>query len=114
MRSMRLRLAMSGLRRLLPPDFRVDEENVLTFPSSIESAWPENNVVHAQIFPGKKGGAAVLVLPKWNAKWHGQRGLCEWIQRLGITALKMSMPYHDRRWPRGMSARTRFAGRTSG
>jgi hypothetical protein len=38
-----------------------------------------------------------LVLPNWNAKWHGQRGLCEWIQRLGITAVNMSMPYHDRR-----------------
>ena len=71
----------------------MDAENVLTFPSSIESAWPENNIVHAQIFPGKKNGAAVLVLPNWNAKWHGQRGLCEWIQRLGITAVKMSMPF---------------------
>lgn len=35
---------------------RVDAQNVLTFPSSVESAWPENNVVHAQIFPGRKMG----------------------------------------------------------
>ena len=27
---------------------------------------------------------AVVLLPNWNAKWHGQRGLCEWLQRIGI------------------------------
>jgi hypothetical protein len=88
----------------------VDNENVLTFPSSIESAWPGNNIVHAQIFPGKKNGAAVLVLPNWNAKWHGQRGLCEWIQRLGITAVKMSMPYHDRRMAKGHERADQICG----
>ena len=93
-----------------PPDFRVDGGNVLTFPSSIESDWAENNVVHGQIFPGKKGGAAVLVLPNWNAKWHGQRGLCEWIQRLGFTALKMSMPYHDRRMVKGHERADQICG----
>src|SRR5439155_1147334 len=94
-------------------DYRLDTQNVLTFTSSIESSWPENNTVHAQLFPahetvstrsrGKRQGAgpAVLLLPNWNAKWHGQNGLCRWIQRLGITVLKMSMPYHDRRMADG-------------
>jgi Prolyl oligopeptidase family len=94
-------------------DYRLDSQNVLTFTSSIESPWPENNTVHAQLFParetvsnrsrGKRFGAgpAVLLLPNWNAKWHGQNGLCRWIQRFGITVLKMSMPYHDRRMARG-------------
>jgi dienelactone hydrolase len=89
-------------------DYALDHENVLTFTSSIESAWPENNTVYAQLFPAKastnghrRASPAVLVLPNWNAKWHGQRGLCEWLQRIGITALKMSMPYHDRRMAKG-------------
>jgi hypothetical protein len=89
-------------------DYALDRENVLTFTSSIESPWPENNTVYAQLFPAKTSGnghhkisSAVLVLPNWNAKWHGQRGLCEWLQRIGITALKMSMPYHDRRMAKG-------------
>jgi hypothetical protein len=82
-------------------DYRLDQENVLTFTSSIESPWPENNTVYAQLFPGRKSGPAILVLPNWNAKWLGQRGLCEWIQRLGITALKMSLPYHNRRMVKG-------------
>src|SRR5262249_36344196 len=78
-------------------NYRLDSENVLTFTSAIESPWAENNTVHAQLFPAGMKRAAVLVLPNWNAKWHGQRGLCEWIQRMGISALKMSLPYHDRR-----------------
>ena len=89
-------------------DYALDHENVLTFTSSIESPWPENNQVYAQLFPAKmsakgprKTPPAVLVLPNWNAKWHGQRGLCEWLQRIGITALRMSMPYHDHRMAKG-------------
>jgi dienelactone hydrolase len=89
-------------------DYALDHESVLTFTSSIESAWPENNTVYGQLFPAKtptnghrRASPAVLVLPNWNAKWHGQRGLCEWLQRIGITALKMSMPYHDRRMAKG-------------
>jgi len=89
-------------------DYALDHENVLSFTSSIESAWPENNTVYGQLFPARtssnghrRASPAVLVLPNWNAKWHGQRGLCEWLQRIGITALKMSMPYHDRRMAKG-------------
>ncbi len=86
------------------------KENVLTFTSSIESPWPENNTVHAQLFPSKKQGPAVLLLPNWNAKWHGQNGLCHWIQRLGITVLKMSMPYHDRRMAHGHERADQICG----
>jgi hypothetical protein len=91
-------------------DYRLDSENVLTFTSSIESPWPENNTVHARLWPASRSwrppikaasGPAVLVLPNWNAKWHGQDGLCEWLPRLGITALKLSLPYHNRRMARG-------------
>jgi len=93
-------------------DYHVDGENVLTFTSSIESPWPENNMVHAQLFPARKPGPgpAVLLLPNWNAKWHGQNGLCHWIQRLGITVLKMSMPYHDRRMAKGHERADQICG----
>jgi hypothetical protein len=87
-----------------------EKENVLTFTSSIESPWPENNIVHAQLFRGKKQGPAVLLLPNWNAKWHGQNGLCHWIQRMGITVLKMSMPYHDRRMAHGHERADQICG----
>jgi len=82
-------------------DYLLHNEGVLTFTSAIRSPYPENNTVYGQLFRGQKRAPAVLLLPNWNAKWNGQRGLCEWIQRLGITVLKMSMPYHDRRMAAG-------------
>src|SRR5271155_1697677 len=100
-------------------DYALDSENVLTFTSSIESPWPENNTVHARLWPASRDwrppikaakGTAVLVLPNWNAKWHGQDGLCEWVARFGIAALKMSMPYHDRRMAKGHERADQICG----
>jgi hypothetical protein len=91
-------------------DYGLDANNVLTFTSSIESAWPENNTVHAQFFPTKTRGPAVLLLPNWNAKWRGQRGLCEWLQRIGIAVLRMSLPYHDRRMAKGHERADQLVG----
>ncbi len=78
-------------------------ENVLMFSSAIASPWPENNRVHAQFFPAHSRcgngsrGAAVVVLAQWNAKWEEQQNVCRWLNELGLTAVKMSLPYHDRR-----------------
>jgi len=127
-------------------DYSLDAEGVLTFTSSIRSAWPENNKVHAQFFPagakgtsaniacisngkhrngatnGNSSGAsngngsgsaarpAVVLLPNWNAKWHGQRGLCEWLQRIGVTVLRLSLPYHDRRMAKGHERADQLVG----
>jgi hypothetical protein len=100
-------------------DYRLDPENVLTFTSSIASPWPENDTVHAQFFPSKRAlqtssnadkGPAVLLLPNWNAKWHGQRGLCEWLQRIGISVLRLSLPYHDRRMAKGHERADQLVG----
>ena len=91
-------------------DYRLDQANVLTFTSPLESPWPENNTVHAQFFPARKSGPAVVILPNWNAKWHGQVPLCRWFQRIGITAMKMSLPYHDRRMARGHERADQLVG----
>ena len=77
-------------------DYRL-ADGVLNFTSAIRSPWPENNLVHARFFPAKKSGPAVVVLPNWNAKWDGQVNLCRWLNTLGITVLRLSLPYHDRR-----------------
>lgn len=90
-------------------DYRLTDD-VLTFTSTVTSPWPENNLVHAQLFPASRGGPAVLVLPNWNAKWLGQRALCQWLQLLGITVLRMSMPYHDRRMVPGHERADQLVG----
>ena len=95
-------------------DYQLDRENVLTFTSSVRSPWPENNTVHAQYFPARRAGPAVVVLPNWNAKWRGQRRLCQWLQLLGITVLRMSMPYHDRRMASGHERADQLVGTNIG
>src|SRR5262249_34866393 len=37
-------------------------------------------------------------------------GLCEWIARFGITALKMSLPYHNRRMASGYERADQICG----
>jgi hypothetical protein len=88
----------------VPPvqDYRLfDEESgdgqVLTFTSALQSPWPENNKVFARFFAVAKNGPAVVVLPQWNAKWNVQVNICRWLNKMGISALRLSMPYHDRR-----------------
>jgi len=72
-------------------------DNVLTFSSAVVSPWSENNRVHGQLFRAKRKGPAVVVLAQWNARWEEQQKVCRWLQKLRITTVKMSLPYHDRR-----------------
>lgn len=74
----------------------------LTFPSALETPHPENNTVHCRYFPAAgapRGRAAVLVLPQWNADPGGHAGLCRLLAWNGMSALRLSLPYHDRRMP---------------
>lgn len=78
------------------------EGRVLRFTSPVRTPHPENNTVVARYFPdGSPRGRrrAVLVLPQWNADASGHVGLCELLNRFGITALRLSLPYHDARMP---------------
>jgi dienelactone hydrolase len=78
------------------------EGDTLTFPSAIATPHPENNLVRARYFAdaSRRGRRrAVLVLPQWNAETEGHVGLCRLLNRFGITALRLSLPYHDLRMP---------------
>ncbi len=82
---------------LHPPQNGAHSDRVLIFTSAVTSPWGENNRVHARLFAASKSGPAVVVLPQWNARWDVQVKICRWLNRWGITALRLSMPYHDRR-----------------
>ena len=82
-----------------PVDFRLSNGQ-LTFSSPLHTPYPENNLVHAGFFPARRDrDRAVLVLPQWNADENGHGGLCKLLNHFGITALRMSLAYHDRRMP---------------
>lgn len=83
------------------PDYSL-RDGRLTFSSVIKTPHPHNNIVHARLFPSRGETTprrAVLVLPQWNADPNSHVGLCEVLARFGITALRLSLPYHDRRMP---------------
>ena len=79
-------------------DFRLDG-NHLTFTSPVRTASPINNTVHGCYFPAESRGRAVLVLPQWNADARSHIRLSRWLTHFGITALRLSLPYHDLRMP---------------
>ncbi|MDE3136924.1 MAG: hypothetical protein KGL59_10150 [Acidobacteriota bacterium] len=88
-----------------PEDARIEEEaggKVLSFTSIVRSPWEQNNRVWARYFPVAGSRAAVVVLPQWNAGWEAQMGVCRWLNRLGLSVLKISLPYHDRRAVEGI------------
>jgi hypothetical protein len=104
-----------------PTDYALDGRH-LTFTTAAPCPYPENNTVHADFFPAP-GDRAVVVMPQWNADAEGHAGLCRLLNRFGITALRMSLAYHDRRMPEGLEradyhvssnvGRTLHAGRQS-
>jgi len=86
-------------------DYSLDGD-VLTFTSAVDTPHPENNLVSARFFPddsprGRK--RAVVVLPQWNADAGGHVGLCRLLNRFGMSALRLSLPYHDVRMPPELS-----------
>ena len=87
---------------LPPSDDYLLEGDRLRFPSAVTTPHAENNVVHARYFPelserGQK--RVVVVLPQWNADSEGHVGLCRLLNKFGISALRLSLPYHDARMP---------------
>jgi Alpha/beta hydrolase domain containing 18 len=82
-----------------PTEFSL-EDNWLSFRSPVTTPYEENNTVRGLWFPANNSnGKAVVVLPHWNSKLPQQNALCAGLQRLGISALRLSLPYHDARMP---------------
>jgi dienelactone hydrolase len=89
----------------LPPitDYKLTGD-VLTWTSAVRTPAPENDTVRARFFPPVKANAnaarrAVVLLPHWNAQPESHAELGRICARLGIAALRLSLPYHDERRP---------------
>jgi hypothetical protein len=76
--------------------------DLLTFPSAFTTPHEANNTVYCRYFPARnqeRPRAAVLVLPQWNADPGGHVGLSKVLAWNGMSALRLSLPYHDQRMP---------------
>ena len=83
--------------------YRLDDA-VLSFQSALATPHPENNIVYARYFEASPrdrsaGRRAVIVLSQWNADPGSHMALSRILARVGVSALRLSLPYHDRRMP---------------
>jgi dienelactone hydrolase len=79
-----------------------EEPALLSFTSARTTPHPENNTVYGRYFPGRgtnRARRAVVVLPQWNSDAGGHIGLARLLAYFGMSALRLSLPYHDRRMP---------------
>ena len=76
----------------------------LTWTSAVHTPSPDNNTASARLFPARrerkgKPRAAIVVLPQWNAQPDSHVEACRIFNSLGITALRLTLPYHEERRP---------------
>lgn len=72
----------------------------LTWTSAVETPSRENNTALAHYFPHKKNRRGVVViLPHWNAQSGSYFDLARLLNRLGLSALRLTLPYHEDRMP---------------
>jgi pimeloyl-ACP methyl ester carboxylesterase len=74
----------------------------LRFTAPVKTPYPENNLVNARWFPAR-GHRAIVLLPHWNADAIAYVSLCKVLNMLGISVLRLTMPYHDIRMPAEIS-----------
>ncbi len=85
-----------------PPTGRADFEFDgfrLRFQSAVETPYPKNNLVHARYFPAGDDDCAVIISPQWNGDEQAHVSICQGLNYFGISALRLSLPYHDHRMP---------------
>lgn len=88
-------------------DYLLRSGDLLTWTSAVRTPSPENNTARARLFPAREDGKgdaraprrAVVVLPQWNADRESHVSLCRLLNRIGITALRLTLPYHEERRP---------------
>ena len=84
-------------------DYRLDDDQ-LTWTSAVHTPSTENNLARARFFPaknqnGKKPSNAIVVLPQWNAQPESHVEACRIFNMIGMSALRLTLPYHQQRKP---------------
>src|ERR1700691_5182421 len=83
----------------------IPKAQYLRFTSPERTPYPENDLVNARWFPAPahkdpaRPKQAIIVMPQWNADGFSHNSLCTIFNRMGVSALRLSKPYHDIRRP---------------
>ena len=84
---------------------KMEKAQFLRFTSPERTPYPENDMVNARWYPApahkdpKRPKQAIVVLPQWNADAFSHNALCAIFNKFGVSALRLSKPYHDIRRP---------------
>ena len=98
---------------------KAEKAQFLRFTSPERTQYPENDLVNARWYPAPhpndkdpslgslvpehkdptRPKQAIVVMPQWNADAFSHNSLCAIFNRMGISALRLSKPYHDIRRP---------------
>jgi hypothetical protein len=99
-------LAQDAEMKRQAADGELSEAPFLRFTSPVQTPYPENDQVNARWYPAPsltkasgKPKQAIIVMPQWNADAISHNALCSLFNRFGISALRLSKPYHDIRRP---------------
>ncbi|MBX7222996.1 MAG: alpha/beta hydrolase family protein [Blastocatellia bacterium] len=81
------------------------EDDWLSFRSPVPTPYETNNLVFARYFPlpekkfASERPPVVIALPQWNGDHRSHVAVCQLLNKLGMAAVRLSMPYHDSRKP---------------
>ena len=98
-------LARDAELKQMAAEGKIPRAQFLRFTSPEQTPYAENDLVNARWFPADpakqmgKPKQAMIVMPQWNADAFSHNALCKLFNRFGISALRLSKPYHDIRRP---------------
>ena len=98
-------LAHDAALRQQIADGQAQKAQFLRFTSPERTPYPENDLVNARWYPAPthkdpaRPRQAIVVMPQWNADAFSHNALCTLFNRMGVSALRLSKPYHDIRRP---------------
>jgi hypothetical protein len=96
-------LAQDAALKQQAAEGKIPKAQFLRFTSPEHTPYAENDQVNARWYPvpARMGRPrqAIIVLPQWNADAFSHNSLCTIFNKMGISALRLSQPYHDIRRP---------------
>ncbi|REJ77481.1 MAG: hypothetical protein DWQ47_13975 [Acidobacteria bacterium] len=83
-----------------PDPQQIDGTSYVSWASALTTSSEVNNIAHARLFHiDDDKRAAAVVLPHWNAREGSYINLCSNLKRFGVSALRLTLPYHEERMP---------------
>ncbi len=118
-------LAQDAALKQRAAEGKIPPAQFLRFTSPERTPYPENDLANARWYPAchpseqrslagdpdplgapapahkdpRRPRQAIVVMPQWNADAFSHNSLCTIFNRMGISALRLSKPYHDIRRP---------------